>query len=161
MLFGFNIQHSFKLKSFSFNEYLKQLDTGKEEIKQSLKIYYFAQKLLEVSPLAKKLIQDALTGNMTLKSFYEHQFFQEPIQGRRREQNITARQVKMLGQFSMQYQSLVMAAIDHKKKFPDKKLLPSLPYALEMTPNQIVNYLNSHAMLRKINFDHNFKTNNM
>ena len=57
MLFGFApLESSLQLHAFTFADYLKFLDTGKEEIKQSLKIYSFAERMLEVSPLAKKLI---------------------------------------------------------------------------------------------------------
>ena len=67
---------------------------------------------------------------MTLDFFYDHEYFKAPIEAKRREHNLAAREIKMLGQFSQGYQSLVMAAIDHRKKFPNEKLLPKLPYAL-------------------------------
>jgi hypothetical protein len=40
--------------NFSFKDYLKYLD--REETKKALKIYYFADRLLEISEGAKELI---------------------------------------------------------------------------------------------------------
>lgn len=74
LLFGFvPFEKKRELIRFSFKDYPKYLD--KEENKKYLKMYSYAEGLLLISPLAKQLIEEALTGTMTVESFYAHRYF--------------------------------------------------------------------------------------
>jgi hypothetical protein len=87
LLFGFVPFEKRKERSnFAFKDYLKYLD--REETKKALKIYYFADRLLEVSEKAKQLIELALRGDVSFEEFYSHEYFSlDTLLGARKELN--------------------------------------------------------------------------
>lgn len=76
--------------------------------------------MLEASPLVRDLIEKALSGNMILENFYSHKYFEEEgMKGAKKEINPIAREIKMVSLFPQSQQSLVLAAIEHRKKYPN------------------------------------------
>jgi hypothetical protein len=66
---------------------------------------------------------------MTLEAFYGHRFFDGESVLNKKELTPSNREIKMLSMFEQSHQSLIMAAIEHKRKFPHERLIPKLQYA--------------------------------
>ena len=156
LLFGFvPFEKRRERSAFSFKDYLKYLD--KEENKKALKIYYFADRLLEVSEKAKQAIELALKGDATLEEFFSHEYFSKDcLLGARKEVNPANREIKMLSLFQTSQHSLVMAAIEHHRKYPQERINSKLIYSHELSKEEVVEHLKKHPVLAEVEFDHSF-----
>lgn len=113
--------------------------------------------MLEASPLAVNLIEAALTGRMTLEDFYNHSYFEEGgMAGAKKELLPAAREIKMLSMFAQSYQSLILAAIEHRKKYPQERLNPQMQFAHDFTKEETVSHLSKHPVLCEMEIDANF-----
>ena len=59
--------------------------------------------------------------------------------------------------FEQRYQSLIMAAIEHRKKFPQEKMNAKLLSAHEFTKDETIQHMKKHPYLYDIEFDKMFK----
>lgn len=91
LLFGFvPFEQKKQFVKFDFKDFPNYLD--KEENKKFLKVYSFAEGMLDASPNSKKLIESALSGTMTLEDFYSQSYFEEGgMGGVKKELNPAAR----------------------------------------------------------------------
>lgn len=63
----------------------------------------------------------------------------------------------MLSLFSQSHQSLILAAIERRKKYPQERLNSQLKYAHDLTKEETISYLSKHPVLCEMEFDPNFK----
>ena len=49
--------------------------------------------------------------------------------------------------FGQAHQSLILASIEHRKKFPQEKLNAKLIYAHEFTKEETIQHLQKHSLL--------------
>ena len=141
---------------FNWKSYANYLD--KEENKKFLKVYSFADGLLDISKQAQELIELALSGSMTLENFFNHRFFSEDSKIKpKREVSPGAREIRMLSLFEQANQSLILASIEHRKKFPQEKINAKLIPAFELTRDETIQHIRKHPLLYEIEFDGRFK----
>lgn len=63
----------------------------------------------------------------------------------------------MLSLFTQSQQSLILAAIEHRKKYPHERLNPQLQFAHDFTKEETVHHLSKNPVLCEMELDANFK----
>lgn len=63
----------------------------------------------------------------------------------------------MLSQFGPSFQSLLMASLEHHRKYPQERINSKLIYSFEFTKEEIISHLRKHPVLSEIDFHEKFK----
>lgn len=103
------------------------------------------------------MIEIALKGDATFEEFFKLEYFsKDSLLGARKEVNAGNREIKMLSLFQPGQHSLVMAAIEHHRKYPQERINSKLIYAHELAKEEVVEHLKRHPVLGEVEFDHSF-----
>jgi hypothetical protein len=110
-----------------------------------------------VGEQAKQLIELALRGDLPLAQFFDHDYFHKFALPARRELSGANREIKMLSLFSSGGQSAVMAAIEHRRKYPQERINARLLFAHEFSREEVEAHLQKHPVLCELQFESQFR----
>lgn len=103
------------------------------------------------------MIEIALKGNATFEELFGLEYFSKDcLLGARKEVNPANREIKMLSLFQTGQHSLVMAAIEHHRKYPQERINSKLIYSHELSREEVVEHLKRHPVLGEVEFDRSF-----
>jgi hypothetical protein len=81
--------------------------------------------------------------------------------GAKKEISPANREIKMLSQFGPSFLSLLMAASDHHRKYPQECINSKLICSFKFTQGEIISHLRKHSVLCEIDFHEKLKENNV